>query len=348
MRILILGKNYSAQKFFNYFNKNKEDIVFSTNSKTANFVELLNPQEILDFCLANEINLVLITDENYINEGIQELLCTNNITVFSPSIDAINICASKAYSKKFIYKNKFQSPKFIVAEKPQNAHEFINSSNFPLAVKPDNHNDFETVYFIENKKQAQNAISNYFANDNQKIIIEDYIEGKNVRFWVLTDGYSAKILFKSAIYQNEISLFEPEFVADEVEEKIYKDIISPTIQALASQDEEYIGILGFDFILTYDNKPYLLGFDSFFDELNVDFALEVLNFDWKKIFESTIIGDVFLNNTFEKTTAPALCFKENTEIEMICANSKTNLKRYLKELEIDTAKLKEAEKLWKY
>lgn len=348
MRILILGKNHSAEKFFDYFNKNKEDIVFSTNSKNKNYIELLSVQEILDFCLANDINLVLITEENYINEGIQELLSANNVTVFSPSIDAINICASKAYSKKFIYKNKIQSPKFIVAEKPQNAFEFVNSSVFPLAIKPDNHNDFETVYFIENKKQAQDAISRYFANDNQKIIIEDYIEGKNVRFWVLTDGYSAKILFKSAIYQNEIALFEPEFITSEIEEKIYKDMILPTIQALASQEEEYIGILGFDFILTYDNKPYLLGFDSFFDDLNIDFALELLPFDWRKIFESTVIGDVFLNNTFEKINANALCFKENENIEMICANNRTNLKRYLKELEIDTKKLKEAEKIWKY
>jgi len=335
-------------RFYNYFNSNKENIVFSTNLKNKNCVDFINPNEIVEFCSANEINLVLITDEFYINEGMQELLSANDITVFSPSIDAINICASKAYAKKFIYKNKFQTPKFIIAEKPQAATEFISSSNFPLVVKPDNHSDTETIHFIENKKQAQETINNYFSNDNQKIIIEDYIDGKTFTIWTLSDGYSAKILFKSANYQNEIALFEPDFVTDEITKKIYQNIILPTIQALNTQDEEYIGILGFNFILTYDGKLFLIGFNSFFDDLNVDFALDVLNYDWEKIFESTIIGDIFINNSFEKINSYAISFKEDSHCELIYANTKSNLKRYLNELEINTDKLKEAKKIWKY
>lgn len=348
MRILILGKNYSAKRFFEYFNKNKEDIVFSTHFETKNHLSFQQPQEILEFCLANEINFILITDEFYINEGLQELLSANGLTVFSPSIDAINICASKAYAKKFMYKNKIQSPKFTVAEKMQNAVEFINSSNFALAVKPDNHSEFETVHFIENKKQASETLNKYFANDNQKLIIEDYIEGKNVSVWVLSDGYSAKILFKSAIYQKEIAYFEPEFISEEITNKMLNEAILPTIQALGEQGEEYIGILGFDFILTYDKKLYLLGYNSFFDDLNINFALDTLSLDWKKIFESTIIGDVFLNNTFEKSPLRAISFKNEQGFETISAKTKTNLKRYLNELEINQDELKEAEKIWKY
>ena len=68
----------------------------------------------------------------------------------------------------------------------------------------------------------------------------------------------------------------------------------------------------------------------------------------KKIFESTIIGDVFLNYTFEKVNSYAICIQEENGYEFINANTKTNLKRYIDELELDTKKLKEAQKIWKY
>jgi hypothetical protein len=72
MRILILGNNFSAKSFFYFFKKNKDNIVFSNIVDLENYIEFNSSQDILEFCEANEINLVLITDEEYINQGILE------------------------------------------------------------------------------------------------------------------------------------------------------------------------------------------------------------------------------------------------------------------------------------
>ena len=45
--------------------KNKENIVFSTISALDNCIDFNNTQDIIEFCEANDINLVLITEDEY-------------------------------------------------------------------------------------------------------------------------------------------------------------------------------------------------------------------------------------------------------------------------------------------
>ena len=348
MRILILGNNYSARKYYKYFSNNKENIVFSSDDKLQNCVEFLNIEDIVEFCKANEINFVLITDEIYINQGVQDLLSNLGISVFAPSIDSISICSSKIYAKKFMHKNKILTPKFQVFEKPQLALDYINEVKIPQAIKPDCNSYQECLQFCETQKQAQKILNDFFASGNKRVLLEDYIEGKNISIWALCDGYSAKIIFASAKYNNEIALFEPDFVDENLKERINQEIIQPTINALSSQGEEYIGILGFDCILTYKNEIYLVGYNSFYDDLNVDFSLEGFNINWLEVFDSTIVGDVFSRFEFKQNDEYMLAIRQNEKINLICAKTRNNLEKYMKELEFELEQYNQAKKVWKY
>ncbi|MBQ4646036.1 MAG: ATP-grasp domain-containing protein [Candidatus Gastranaerophilales bacterium] len=348
MRILILGKDYSARKFFDLFKKNKENIVFSNIPSNENFINFNDTKDIVDFCEANEINLVLITDIDLINEGIQEAISSINISAFCPSIDAITICSSKSYAKKFMHKNKILTPKFFVAEKPQMALDYFKTTTLAQAIKPDNSTYQECPQFCETQNQIQKNANKLFANGNKRIVLEDYIEGKNISLWVISDGYSAKIIGTSAKYQNNVALFEPNFINKELKERLLQEAIMPTISALSSQDEEYIGILGFDFILTYDNKAYLLGYNHFFDELNVDFYTKGFDIDWAQVFDSTLIGDVFQKYEIKPKDDYMLTIRQNEKIHLISAKTKSNLEKYLEELDFDLSEYYEAKKIWKY
>ena len=348
MRILILGTNYSAKAFYDLFSKDKDNIVFSTLSKTEFCLDFKKINDIVDFCVANEINLVLIIDEEYINSGLQEILSSKNISAFSPSIEAVGICTSKSAAKKFMYKNKIKTPRFLIVEKPQMAVEYFKQTNTPQVIKPDNHSYQECSLVSETFSSTQKIVNKFFNSGNKKILMEDYIEGKNISIWVLSDGYSAKIIGKSAKYRNDIAYFNPEFIDEQLENKIHNEIVMPTIQALSTQDEEYIGILGFDIILTYDNECYLLGYNSFFDDINVDFYTKGYDINWADVFDSVIVGDVFLKYQFNPKNEYMMTIRQNEKIEFLSAKTKRNLKRYLKELEFNTEELEEALRKWKY
>ncbi|MBR2068951.1 MAG: hypothetical protein IJ877_04230 [Candidatus Gastranaerophilales bacterium] len=345
MRILILGNDYSAQSFFELFNQNKNNIVFST-LRNSNYTDFQGIDDILEFIKANDINFVLITQEDYINSGLSELISAQNVTVFSPSSEAIAITCSKAYAKKFMYKNKIPTARFQIFEKPQQALDYVNILENPIAIKPDNHNNKECTQFCETALKAKKVINDLFANDNKKIIIEDYIEGKNIEVFVLSDGFKFQILGISAKYQNNVAYFEPEFLNDEIVDNIIQNAIIPTIDTLCNQGDEYIGILGFDIILKSDNSFVMTGYNSFFDDIDVDFYTKGFNIDWLGIFESTVIGDVFSKFEINPKNEYMLSLRQDDKINFISAKTMSNLELYLEEL-YDTKEYFEAVKIWK-
>ena len=347
MRILILGNNYSAKSFYYALEKNKDDIVFSTYSEIENSIKYTDEDDIVDFCEANEINFILITDEKYITHNLQEKLNSLNITVFAPTVEALDICRYKSSAKKFINKNKFPSPKYFIAEKPNLAIDYIKEQNLPCAIHPDTHSDKECVQFAETFGQAQKIVNKFFENGNKKIILEDYVQGKNFTVWTISDGYCAKIIGINAKYQNSVGFFEPEFVTAEIKENIIKNIINPAISSLANE-EEYIGILGFDFMLNSSSEPILIGFNSFFDDISVDFYTNCYDINWLDVFESCIVGDMFSKYDFISDDEYALTIKSDNEIKFISAKIKSNLNKYVEELDCDTKDYKEAIELWKY
>ena len=122
----------------------------------------------------------------------------------------------------------------------------------------------------------------------------------------------------------------------------------PTISALSNQDEEYIGILGFDFILDRNNNPYLIGYNHFFDDLNVEFYTKGFEIDWTQVFDSILIGDVFQKFDIKPKDEYMLTIRQNEKIHFISAKTKNNLERYLQELDFDLKEYYEAKKVWKY
>ena len=347
MRILILGTNYSAKKFLEVFSKNKDNDVFSMFSFAKNYIDFVQNADIVDFCTANDINLVLTTEEKFITSYLTEELSESNITVFAPTVEAVEISSSKVCAKRFMYKNQIPTSKFFVAEKLQTALEYIKTSNFPVVIKPDNHSFQEGTLFCQTKKDATKTIEKFFNTGNKRIIIEDYVEGKNISIWTLCDGYQAKIITMNTKYQNDIAFSKENLISEELKNKIDQQIITPTIKALVDDNREYVGMLGFDIITKNNSYVSLVGYNSFFDDISVDFFAENEDCNFEEIFISTVVGNIFMKDILLKNTDFMLTYRKNEEINFVCAKTKSNLIKILDETDIDIKELDEAKKIWK-
>ncbi len=346
MRILILGNNYSTKVFFDLFSKNKDDIVFCDNPNCTNAVFFNDFTDIIEFCSANIIDFVLIIDNNYIIQGLGELLSSKNISVFSPDKDAALITTSKFEAKKFAYKNRIKTPKFTIAQNPKQALDYIKASTV-VAIKPDIATALEGTKFIETYSYGLKIINELFQGGNERVLLEDYIEGKSFTIWTLTDGYSAKIIGVNATYGDSISLFNPDFINEETKEKIINSIVNPTINALVEKNNEYIGVLGFDCIIDRYSNIYLLSYKNFFDDHSVNYFPEAYDFSWIDVFNSIVLGDVFLKYKFNPQTLYALTIKQGDSIDFITAKTKNALEKKLIELDYELDEFYEAKKKWK-
>ena len=153
-------------------------------------------------------------------------------------------------------------------------------------------------------------------------------------------------------YRNELAV--KTFLKDELKEKIYNEIIFPTISSLAEDGLEYTGILGFDIILTPDGEPYLIEYNSFFKDLDIEAVLRGVDEDWVKLFMDAIVGT--LADNFETPFSISrkdeyygtFRFEDKTENEIITQSARTLslLKTKLLEEGLNREDLKDAERLW--
>ncbi len=353
MRILIIGNSKGTEILTNFLSEDESLLVFTTKENTlGNFINIKcdDVEELKEFALANEINLTIVADISLFNIDYISIFSANNLAILMPDSAALQIACEKAFGKKFIYRNKIKTPKFAFFEKPALATEYARNSIFPIVIKPDEHSDIQTAYIAETFGAAKKQIEKLFQNDNKKILIEEYIYGKELTYYVLSDGFNPIILDSIQTYRNELSIKDAD--NNDLDERIYNEIIFPTVSNLAEAGCEYIGILGFDIIVTPDNEAYLIEYNPFFKDLDIELTLKGTNENWPKLFMDTIIGT--LTDNFEtpfsihkKDEYFGTFINNDDEIIFESAKTKNMLKTKLLEEGLKKEIFDEAQKMWK-
>lgn len=360
MRILIIGSSKAAEVLTNFLSEDENHLVFTTKEGTdGNFVCINqnDTEELKEFALANEINLTIVADISLFNGNYHEIFTAAGLGILIPDNEALKITSSKSFSKKFIYKNKIKTPRFAFFEKSVPAIEYARDTEYPIVIKPDGHNASETAYIAETFSSAKKYIEKLFQTDNKKVLIEDYIFGKEVSFYVISDGFGAIVLDSVYTHRGEISIKDT--LSNELQEKIYSQIIFPTISNLASNGIEYTGILGFDTIITPSGEIYLIEYNPFFKDIDIEIMLRGTDEDWAKLFMDAIIGTLQDNfktpfsvkktNNFWGSFLLEICDSKISKEEIVTLNAKTLnlLKTKFLEEGLKKEDLNEAEKLWK-
>lgn len=352
MRILVIGNSKAAGHLSGFLSKDEDLLVFSTLENTgANFIDIKPDDvfELKEFALANEINLTIVADLKLQELDFLNVFNENGLTILTPDLEALKISSSKSFAKKFIYKNKIQTPKFAFFEKPNLAIDYVKEGAFPIVIKPDGHNITEAPFIAETYTGAKKYIEKLFQNDNKKVLIEDYVFGKEVSVYVISDGFSPFVIDSLLGFENR--LFVKGILDDNMLQKIYDDIILPTISSLAREGCEYVGILGFDIIISPDNVPNLIEYNSFFKDLDCEIMLEGTNENWPKMFTDAIVGTLRDNFpdpfSIKKNEEYFGSFLSGDEIVTFCARTFGRLKEYILEDGFNKNELNEALKLWK-
>lgn len=312
MNILIVGsgaKEYSLAKLFSTYDNVNLVFVAPGNDAIGEFANCIdikanNTDELLEFAKANEIDLTIASSEQAVMYEIAEKFNAEGILVFSPTAAAARICTSKSTGKKFMYKTKIQTPKFGIFDRENMAVDYARRSRYPLLLKTDNHLPGENTIVCNSFKEAKRKIEDSFTNFNKKIVLEDFVEGQEFSYYIITDGYNAMPLVSVVPYKytldgngglitSGIGAYAPFYMLDaELEARIFKEIVYPTLDSLAKNKTNYVGILGIDMILDKNKQLNVLEFNSFFQEPDAQCVLALLNCNFINLMRAAIAGSL--------------------------------------------------------
>lgn len=348
MRVLIIGSSGVEHAIANKLAAdNSAEMIFVTPGnpgieKVANCINIPESQinELLEFAMENMIDFTIATSKTALEDGIVDKFRANNLLIFGPDLNSQKITSQRSYAKKLCYKYKVPITKFGVFEKEAAAVEFLKTVKYPVAIKLDSQNSAVNTYICETPVFAQQMIEPILSNDNKKVIIEEYIEGKDITLSVITDGYNAVPLPACVSYFHAqdcgggpitkgTGAYAPaSAISYETEGFIAGNIVFPIIDALNNEKTPYSGILTFRMKLTPQGQIFLTDIDSVLGNPEAQTILPLLEEDLLRIFYSTAIGalgddyESFITNDKFSATAMLLSgaypfdFKQNFPIEI--------------------------------
>lgn len=239
---------------------------------TANNVEIsLNDFDTLkEFCLAEEIDVLLPGSEDPIANGVRDAFeadarCSH-IYVFSPDQEAGKLESSKAYAKEFMKRHDIPTAAYqsFTLDRLEDGYTFLESLTAPYVLKADGLAAGKGVLIINDLQEAKDSLKEMlegkFGAASSEVVIEEFLDGIEFSIFALTDGKSYILLPEAKDYKRigegdtglntgGMGAVSPvPFFTDALKTKTINEVVEPTIKGLAKDGLNYRGFVFFGLI----------------------------------------------------------------------------------------------------
>ena len=283
-------------------------------------------EKIKDFVINNKIDFLVVGPEKPLVEGIVNYFQKNNIKIFGPEKLASQLEGSKIFTKKLCKKYNIPTAKFGIFQKIKEANLFLKNSKFPLVVKADGLAAGKGVYICEDIKEAIKAVEEIFNGKfgvAKNILIEEFLSGEEMSYFIISDGKNYK-KFQTAQDHKRVlegdkgkntggmGAYSPSrLINKDLDEKIIKKIIEPTLKGLKEMSTKFIGFL-YAGLMIVDNEPYLIEYNVRMGDPECQTILPKLKTDLVDIFAACCedkLDSINIEWHDEKSLCIVLCSK---------------------------------------
>ena len=250
----------------------------------------------------NKIDIVIVGPEEPLVHGITDFLEKKSIKVLGPSKFASQLEGSKAFMKNLCKKNNIPTANFGIFEEFDKAADFIERSKIPIVVKADGLAAGKGVLICNSKEDARietKKILNGKFKTSKKVVLEEFLEGEELSYFVLVDKNSYSF-FGSAQDHKKVGegdtglntggmgAYSPaKNLTRELETKIKKKIIEPTLKAMKALKNPYTGFL-YAGLMIKNDEPYLIEYNIRMGDPECQVLMMKLKTDLLSIIEATI------------------------------------------------------------
>ena len=301
-------------------------------------IDLNNFEKLEFFIKKNKIDLVIVGPEKPLVHGITDYLEKKKIKVFGPNKIASQLEGSKIFTKKICKKYNIPTAKFGIFNNISEANKFFETCKYPIVVKADGLASGKGVYICEDKTQATIAVNEIFNGKFGKAdeaLIEEFLKGEEMSFFVISDG---KIFKQFGTAQDHKRVLEGDkgkntggmgayspsrLESKELNEKIINKIIKPTLQGLKKLNTEFKGFLYVGLMIIKD-EPYLIEYNVRMGDPECQTILPKLKTDFYEIIDACV------NKTLDRTNIE--WFNDKSICVVLC--SKGYPDEYENEIEI--------------
>jgi phosphoribosylamine---glycine ligase len=234
------------------------------------------------FATSHDVDLVVVGPEQPLVAGLADRLRARGLVVFGPGERAAAIEGSKAYAKRLMARHDIPTARFATFDDPAAARRYCRELGVPCVVKTDGLAAGKGAIVCATLEQADAAIrqcmeQREFGAAGARIVVEEFMRGEEVSFFVLAGAGGVvplaaaqdhKTVFDGDRGPNTggMGAFSPVAAVDDaLQARIVREIVEPTLHALAADGAPYRGVLYVGLMLTTDG-PRVVEFNCRFGD----------------------------------------------------------------------------------
>jgi phosphoribosylamine---glycine ligase len=254
--------------------------------KRLHNVAITDPAALVDFALGEKIALTVVGPEAPLAAGVVDLFRSRGLRVFGPTRAAAQLESSKAFAKEFMQRHGIPTARHQTFADAAAAHAHVDAQGAPIVIKADGLAAGKGVVVATTLAQAHEAIdwmllgadgdNKLGVTHNQggaRVVIEEFLEGEEASFIVMSDGKNVVPLATSQDHKRLLDhdqgpntggmgAYSPApVVTPNVHARVMHEIILPTLAGMVSDGIPFTGFLYAGLMIDAQGQPRTVEFN---------------------------------------------------------------------------------------
>ncbi|WP_085907371.1 phosphoribosylamine--glycine ligase [Kiloniella majae] len=234
------------------------------------------------FVQKNNIEFVVVGPEAQLVDGLVDRMNAISVPAFGPSAAAAELEGSKGFMKDICAKYNVPTASYQRFTDLAAAKKYLDEQGAPIVIKTDGLAAGKGVTVAMTLEEAHTAVEEAlsgraFGAAGAEVVIEEFMQGEEVSFFVLTDGENYLPLASAQDHKcvgegdtgpntGGMGVYSPATIlTPELEQQVLEQCIKPTIEGMKSEGHIYKGVLFAGLMLT-ETGPRLIEYNVRFGD----------------------------------------------------------------------------------
>ena len=255
---------------------------------------------------AERIDLTIVGPEGPLVRGVTDAFAAAGLRCFGPSAAAARLEGSKAHMKEFLRRHAIPTAAYATFTRASFDPAWVRAQRAPMVVKADGLAAGKGVVICATTEEAVETAESMFAGRfgaaGDTIVVEEFLEGEEASFIAMVDGAHVLPLATSQDHKRRddgdlgpntggMGAYSPApVVTAAVHERAMREVMLPTVRALAAEGTPYIGFLYAGLMIDAAGAPRVLEFNCRLGDPETQPILSRMRSDLTLLCEAAIDG----------------------------------------------------------
>ncbi|WP_201312533.1 phosphoribosylamine--glycine ligase [Dyella sp. EPa41] len=264
---------------------------------------------LLKLAKAEKIALTVVGPEVPLVAGLVDRFRAAGLRCFGPRAVAAQLEGSKAFAKDFLLRHNIPTARYAVFTELNPALAYVRQHGAPIVIKADGLAAGKGVVVALTLADAEQALrdmlgAHQFGDASARVVIEEFLDGEEASYIVMSDGQHALPMASSQDHKRRdegdlgpntggMGAYSPApVVTPEVEKRILKEVIEPTLHGMAMEGAPFIGFLYAGLMIDKSGTPKVIEFNVRFGDPETQPIMLRLKSDLVDLIEAALDGEL--------------------------------------------------------